>query len=196
MKIIGLTGGIGSGKTTVAKMFSTLGVPVYFADIEAKKIMHNSIEVKNKLIAEFGVDTYLNGVLNKEYLAKIIFNNKDRLSSVNNIVHPAVESDFKLWAAKQEGPFMIQENALIFENKKQNSFDGIITVIAPTQDRIQRVMDRDELTKEQILARMSTQLEDGFKAENSTFVIQNVDLKNTETQVREIFDRLLLYSKN
>jgi dephospho-CoA kinase len=196
MKIIGLTGGIGSGKTTVAKMFSTLGVPVYFADIEAKKIMHNSIEVKNKLIAEFGVDVYLNGVLNKEYLAKIIFNNKDRLSSVNNIVHPAVESDFKLWAAKQEVPFMIQENALIFENKKQNSFDGIITVIAPIQDRIQRVMDRDELTREQILARMSTQLEDGFKAENSTFVIRNLDLKNTEIQVREIFDKLLLYSKN
>ena len=196
MKIIGLTGGIGSGKTTVAKMFSTLGVPVYFADIEAKKIMHNSIEVKNKLIAEFGVDAYLNGVLNKEYLAKIIFNNKDRLSAINNIVHPAVESDFKLWADQQEAPFMIQENALIFENKKQNSFDSIITVMAPIQDRIQRVMDRDALTREQILTRISAQLKDEFKAENSTFVIQNLDLKNTEIQVREIFNKLLLYSKN
>ena len=196
MKIIGLTGGIGSGKTTVAKMFGTLGVPVYFADIEAKRLMHNSTEVRNKLIAEFGVDTFLNGVLNKEYIAEIIFNNKDRLSSMNNIVHPAVESDFKLWAAKHEAPFVIQENALIFENKKQNSFDSIITVTAPIQDRIQRVMDRDELTREHILARMSNQLEEGFKAKNSTFVIQNIDLKNTEIQVREIFDKLLLHSKN
>ena len=196
MKIIGLTGGIGSGKTTIAKMFNTLGVPVYFADIEAKKIMHRSTEVRNKLIDEFGGDTYLNGVLNREYIANIIFNDKDQLSTINNIVHPVVEKDFKLWISKQEAPFVMQENALIFENKKQNSFDAVITVIAPIDDRIQRVMTRDDLLREQVLFRMRNQLEDEFKIKKSKFVIHNVDLEKAEIQVKEIFESLLLSSKN
>lgn len=196
MKIIGLTGGIGSGKTTIAKMFNTLGVPVYFADIEAKKIMNNSTEVRNKLIDLFGEDAYLNGVLNREYIANIIFSNKDLLSSMNKIVHPVVEKEFKLWVSIQEAPFVIQENALIFENKKQNSFDGIITVIAPIEDRIQRVMTRNELSREQVLARMRNQLEDEFRIKGSKFVINNVDLLKTEIQVKEIFDNILLSSKN
>lgn len=196
MKVIGLTGGIGSGKTTIAKMFNTLGVPVYFADNEAKKIMTNSTEVRNKLIDEFGGDTYLNGVLNREYIANIIFNNEDQLSSMNNIVHPVVEKEFKLWVSIQEAPFVIQENALIFESKKQNNFDDIITVIAPIEDRIQRVMTRNELSREQVLARMRNQLEDEFKIKRSEFVVHNVDLMKTEIQVKEIFDKILLSSKN
>ena len=194
MKVIGLTGGIGSGKTTVAKMFIELGIPVYFADIEAKKIMVNSKNVRNKLIDAFGEDTYLNGELNKKYLAEIVFNNKEQLSAINNIVHPEVENNFKKWLEDQHAPFILQENALIFENNKQNDFDRIITVTAPIQYRIQRVKDRDKATDEQILARINNQLDVEFKIKNSNFVIHNLELEMTKSQVRAIFDQLMLLS--
>jgi len=194
MKVIGLTGGIGSGKTTVAKMFIELGVPVYFADIEAKKIMVNSKNVKNKLIDEFGEDTYLNGELNKKYLAEIVFNNKEQLSAINNIVHPEVENHFKKWLEDQHAPLVIQENALIFENNKQNDFDRIITVTAPLQVRIQRVKDRDKVTSDQILDRIKNQLDEEFKIKNSNFVIHNLELEMTKSQVSTIFDQLMLLS--
>jgi dephospho-CoA kinase len=194
MKVIGLTGGIGSGKTTVAKMFIELGVPVYFADTEAKKIMVNSKKVRNNLIAEFGEDTYLNGELNKEYLAEIVFNNKEQLSAINSIVHPEVESHFKIWIEDQDAPFVIQENALIFENNKQNDFEKIITVTAPLNDRIQRVKDRDKVSNTQILDRIKNQSDDEIKIKNSNFVIHNLELEMTKYQVRAIFDQLTLLS--
>ena len=194
MKVIGLTGGIGSGKTTVAKMFIELGVPVYFADVEAKKIMVNSKNVRNKLIDAFGEGTYLNGELNKKYLAEIVFNNKEQLTAINNIVHPEVENHFKNWLENQHAPFILQENALIFENNKQNDFDRIITVTAPIQDRMQRVKDRDKVTDEQILARIKNQMDVEFKIKNSNFVIHNLELEMTKSQVRTIFDQLMLLS--
>ena len=194
MKVIGLTGGIGSGKTTVAKMFIELGIPVYFADIEAKKIMVSSRKVRNNLIDEFGEETYLNGELNKKYLAEMVFNNKERLSAINNIVHPEVEIHFKTWIEDQHAAFVIQENALIFENNKQNDFDKIITVTAPFKDRIRRVKDRDKVTNMQILDRVKNQLDDEVKIKNSNFIIQNLELEMTKSQVRAIFDQLVLLS--
>lgn len=196
MIIIGLTGGIGSGKTTVAKMFSSLGVPVYFTDIEAKKIMNNSIIVKNKLIDVFGDAAYNNGELNRKYLADIVFKNKEQLSIINNIVHPEVEFHFKDWVKKQEAPFLIQESALIFENKRQDDFDKIITVTAPFENRIQRVMDRDNVIREQILDRINNQMDDAYKVNNSNYVIDNIDLRNTKSQVKAIFEELLLLPQN
>jgi len=196
MKVIGLTGGIGSGKTTVAKMFNELGVPIYFADIEAKRIMANSPKVKNKLIEKFGEITYLNGELNRKYLADLVFKNREHLSSINNIVHPEVEIHFKTWIKDQSTPFVIQENALIFENNKPNDFDKIITITAPLTDRMQRVRDRDKVTNEQILDRIKNQLDDDFKTKNSDFVIHNIEREMTKSQVKAIFDQLLLLSKN
>lgn len=194
MKVIGLTGGIGSGKTTVAKMFIELGIPVYFADIEAKKIMVSSKKVRNNLIAEFGEETYLNSELNKKYLAEIVFNNKERLSAINKIVHPEVDRHFKTWIEDQHAPFVIQENALIFENNKQNDFDKIITVTAPLKDRMQRVRHRDKVTDVQILDRIKNQLDDEIKIKKSNFVIHNLELKMTKSQVKAIFDQLVLLS--
>lgn len=194
MKVIGLTGGIGSGKTTVAKMFIELGIPVYFADIEAKKIMVSSKKVRNNLIAEFGEETYLNSELNKKYLAEIVFNNKERLSAINKIVHPEVDRHFKTWIEDQHAPFVIQENALIFENNKQNDFDKIITVTAPLKDRMQRVKHRDKVTDVQILDRIKNQLDDEIKIKKSNFVIHNLGLKMTKSQVKAIFDQLVLLS--
>jgi len=196
MIIIGLTGGIGSGKTTVAKMFIELGVPVYLTDIEAKIIMNTSDTVRNKLIDEFGEDSFRNGELNRKYLAKIIFNNKEKLSIINNIVHPEVENHFRTWVKNQHTPFVIQESALIFENNKQNDFDKIITLTAPLSIRKQRVMDRDNATEEQILARIKNQIDDEVKIKNSNFIIHNIDLMKTKSQVKTIFDELMLLSEN
>ena len=196
MIIIGLTGGIGSGKTTVAKMFNKLGVPVYFTDDEAKKIMNDSIIVKNKLMDVFGDESYTNGELNRKYLADIVFKNKEQLSIINNIVHPEVEVHFKDWVKKQQAPFLIQESALIFENKRQNDFDKIITVTAPLEIRIQRVMDRDNVSREQILDRINNQMDDAYKVNNSNYIIDNIDLKDTKSQVKAIFEELLLLSQN
>lgn len=191
MIVIGLTGGIGSGKTTIAKMFDELGIPVYFSDDEAKKIMNNSSEVRKLLIAEFGENTYLNGELNRKYLAKIIFNDKVKLLTINNIVHPEVKKHFKKWIKHQHALFVIQESALIFENEKQNDFDEIITVTAPLKDRLQRVKDRDNVTNKHILDRIKNQLDDDFKIKNSDYIIHNVDLLKTKSQVRAIYDRLM-----
>lgn len=191
MIVIGLTGGIGSGKTTIAKMFDELGIPVYFSDDEAKKIMNNSSEVRKLLIAEFGENTYLNGELNRKYLAKIVFNDKVKLLTINNIVHPEVKKHFKKWIKHQHALFVIQESALIFENEKQNDFDEIITVTAPLKDRLQRVKDRDNVTNKHILDRIKNQLDDDFKIKNSDYIIHNVDLLKTKSQVRAIYDRLM-----
>jgi dephospho-CoA kinase len=192
MIIIGLTGGIGSGKTTVAKLFIELGVPVYFTDVEAKILMNNSEAIRNELVDQFGKDTFRNGELNREYLAKIIFNNKEQLSIINGIVHPKVKNHFKIWVKNQDAPFVIQESALIFENNKQNDFDKIITITAPLRIRIQRVMNRDNVTEEQVLDRIKNQIDDEFKVKNSSFIIHNIDLVNTKSQVKTIFDQLLL----
>ena len=191
MIVIGLTGGIGSGKTTIAKMFDELGIPVYFSDDEAKKIMNNSSEVRKLLIAEFGENTYLNGELNRKYLAKIVFNDKVKLLTINDIVHPEVKKHFKKWIKHQHTLFVIQESALIFENKKQNDFDKIITVTAPLKDRLQRVKDRDNVTNKHILDRIKNQLDDEIKVKSSDYVIHNVDLMETKSQVRAIYDRLM-----
>lgn len=196
MKVIGLTGGIGSGKTTIAKMFNELGVPIYFADIEAKRIMANSRKVKNELIEKFGEMAYLNGELNRKYLADLVFKNREQLLSINSIVHPEVEIHFKAWIEDQNAPFVIQENALIFENNKQNDFDRIVTITAPLVDRMQRIRDRDKVTNEQILDRIKNQLDDEFKIKNSDFVIHNIELEMTKSQVKAIFDQLLLLSQN
>ena len=151
MKLIGLTGGIGSGKSTVAKMFENLGIPVYNADIEAKRIMENQPEVVHKLREAFGDGAYINGKLNRKHLADVVFKSKDRLKTINSIVHPAVGHDFIQWANKQEAPFVIQESALIFENDKADLFDRIINVTASLTDRIERVKERDGLNKNEVL---------------------------------------------
>ena len=191
MIIVGLTGGIGSGKSTVARMFEELGVPVYYSDDEAKNLMITSELIKKGVIDAFGQMSYESGKINRNYIAEIVFNDKEKLKELNAIVHPEVKRNFKEWLKHKESAYVIQENPLIFENKTEKDFDYIITVTAPEPIRIQRVVERDGLSKNQVLARIKNQQEDQLKINNSDFVITNDNLENTKIQVRRINDQLL-----
>ena len=188
---VGLTGGIGSGKTTVANYFIELGVPVYFADDEAKKLMNTSTYIKNMLTREFGEKTYENGELNRKYLASIVFHDTSKLNIINGIVHPAVAKHFTKWLKKQKTNYIIQENAILFENKTSSIFDYIITVTAPIDVKIERILKRDTSSKNDILSRMKNQWDDNRKIGLSDFVIHNIDLADTREQVGQIHKKLL-----
>jgi len=191
MKVIGLTGGIGSGKTTIAKMFESLGIPVYYADIEAKKLMNSSNELKVKLIDLFGDNAFDTNALNSSYIANIVFNDKKKLKELNALVHPEVEKHFKNWLKDQKAAYVIQENAIIFENNKQFDYDYIITVTAPEKIRIERIIERDNTTKEQVIQRMNNQLDDDFKVKNSKYVIYNTDIQESKLQAESIHKALI-----
>ena len=191
MKIIGLTGGIGSGKSTVAKMFNELGVPIYYSDDEAKRLMNTSDQIKKGLIDVFGQKSFENGKLNRAYIAALVFNDKEKLKNLNAIVHPEVKSNFKKWIMNQNAPYIIQENPLIFENNSQHDFDLVITVTAPEKNRIKRVMARDGLSENQVLDRVKNQLDDESKINGSDFVIINDTLNHTKIQVERINQEIL-----
>lgn len=186
MRIIGLTGGIGSGKTTVANMFSELGVPVYIADTEAKKLSNSSKVIRRELIELLGEEAYSDGVLNRKYVADKIFNDKVLLESVNKIIHPRVANHFKAWVGKQKGPYVIKEAAILFENGSYKNFEKIILVTAPKDLRIQRVMARDKSTSEEIEQRMENQWSDEKKEKLSDFIIQNIDIDSTRKLVQAL----------
>lgn len=191
MIVVGLTGGIGSGKTTVAKAFEALGIPVYIADVEAKKLMNRSKVIKRKLIALFGEKTYVENTLNRPYIANIIFNDKNYLEKMNAIVHPKVARHFERWLAKQEAPYVIKEVAILFENGGHTQCDFVITVTAPKMVRIERVVKRDNTSKEKIEAIMKNQWSDSKKAKLSDFVIVNKNLENTILQVKKVHQQIL-----
>ncbi len=191
MKVVGLTGGIGSGKSTVAGMFKALSIPVYNADMEAKNLMNTSDSLKKGILKLFGEKAYKKGSLNREYIAGIVFKDKEKLKALNELVHPLVRSHFLSWLDMQSAPYVIQENPLIFEKNDQNLFDYIITVTAKKEDKIQRVMDRDAVGESQVLERMDNQLDDSLKIAGSDFVIVNETLQNTRKQVNDIHQQLL-----
>ena len=191
MIIVGLTGGIGSGKTTVAQLFIELGIPVYIADTEAKRLMRTSKTIRRKLLVEFGEKAYIKNKLNRAFLANIVFNDKKKLTAINKIVHPSVANSFKRWINKHNSAYVIQENAILFENNSADKFDFIITVSAPIQDKIERVMKRDNVTKEEVLARMNNQISDKEKIKKSNFVIENRNLDQTKNEVTKIHKQIL-----
>ena len=189
--IVGLTGGIGSGKTTVANFFKELGVPIYIADDEAQKLMLESSLLKSELISLFGPKVYENGQLNKLLISESIFKDKTTLKAINNIVHPVVASHFNKWLGLQESPYVIKEAAIFFENGSYKSLDAIITVVAPEECKIRRIMQRDIKSKKQIKAIMNNQWSDKKKIKMSDFVIENTNLKQTKLLVKEIHEKLL-----
>jgi dephospho-CoA kinase len=191
MKIIGLTGGIGSGKTTVAKMFQELHVPVYIADLEAKRLMNNSKVIKRKLIELFSNNAYQNNVLNKPFIADRTFNNKDLLSKMNAIVHPKVRAHFKKWIEKQNTPYVIKEAAILFESGGYLNCDAVITVTASEKDRIQRVIARDKSSISKVKAIIDNQWSDVKKIKLSQYVIINNKLSKTKAQVTKIHQEIL-----
>ena len=184
--MIGLTGGIGSGKSVVAKVFATLGIPVFNADDEAKRIMQTSPEIKTKLIQQFGTDIYNEHGLNKEKLAAIVFNEPFQLQLLNAIVHPVTIQAAKDWAAKQNSPYVIKEAALIFESGAADGLLKVIGVTAPLSLRIHSVMQRDGITKDQVDARMRNQISDTIKMRLCDYVIENNNQKMVIPQVLEI----------
>lgn len=191
MKLVGLTGSIGSGKTTVAKFFNELGVPIYIADVEAKKLMNTSKIIRRKIMGLFGEQAYSNNALNKTYIADAIFNNKSLLSQMNAIVHPKVKQHFEKWLKKQDAPYIIYESAILYEHNKTNNFDFIILVTAPKEVRIKRVLERDKTTRKKVMVIIDNQLEDEEKVKKSHFVIDNTNLQETCTQVKTIHNQIL-----
>ncbi|PJJ07474.1 dephospho-CoA kinase [Flavobacterium sp. 1] len=172
-KIIGLTGGIGSGKTTVANEFAAHGIPVYITDLEAKKLMQTD-SVLSQIRAEFGDDVFENGLLNRGKLSEIVFNDSGSLTKLNNIVHPAVKQDFKQWLLEhKKDPYIIYESAILFESGSYKECDFIINVVAPLEIRIKRVIDRDKTTREKVLERIKNQWNNEEKSSKSDFIIEN-----------------------
>jgi len=184
--MIGLTGGIGSGKSVVAKIFATLGIPVFNADDEAKRIMQTSPEIKSKLIQQFGMDIYNESGLDKEKLASIVFDDPFQLQLLNAIVHPVTIQAAKDWAAKQTSPYVIKEAALIFESGAADGLLKVIGVTAPLSLRTHRVMQRDDITKEQVDARMRNQISDTIKMRLCDYVIENNNQQMVLPQVLDI----------
>jgi len=194
MMIVGLTGGIGSGKSTVADMFKALGVPVYDSDKEAKLLMESSPEVKTAIIDLLGEESYGDEGLNRSYIANKVFNDSELLDKLNGIVHPAVRKHFLQWAQHQESPYVVQETALIFENEAADKYDCTILVTAPAELRIQRVMDRDKVTKQDVIDRMQNQLDDDQKLDLADFSLENLELDKTKKKVKELHLKLLAMS--
>ena len=184
--MIGLTGGIGSGKSVVAKIFTTLGIPVFNADETAKMMMQSNPEVKAKLIEQFGSSIYNTSGLQKEKLAAIVFNDPFQLQLLNAIVHPVTIQAAKDWAAKQNSPYVIKEAALIFESGAADGLFKVIGVTAPLSLRIHRVMQRDGVSKEQVEARMQHQISDTIKMRLCDYVIQNNNQEMLIPQVLEL----------
>ncbi|WP_294347090.1 dephospho-CoA kinase [Sphingobacterium sp.] len=170
---IGITGGIGSGKTFICKLFKAMAVPVYNADEEAKKLMNTDIRIKERLIAEFGAETYPDGKLDRAFLAQRIFSDSAKLELVNGIIHPIVIQEAKEWAAQQKSRYTLKEAALLFESGSYKDLDYTILVTAPLSVRVQRVIKRDKVTEGQVMERINKQLADEEKLKLADFVIVN-----------------------
>lgn len=188
MKIAGVTGGIGSGKSTVVKMFEELGVPIYVADKRAKKLMRESKDLKIKIVDFLGIESYKDGELNRPFIAKEIFNDVEKLNRFNAMVHPAVHADFKKWKADLENnyKYCIYEAAILFESNRQEICDYTLLITAPKEVRIKRVMNRDNITESDVIERMNHQWSDERKKKLADFIIYNMDLDKTKQDVNKI----------
>ena len=193
--VVGLTGGIGSGKTSILQLFIDKGIPVFIADIEAKKLMQKDTKMIKKIITVFGKKAYIDNKLNRTFLAKQVFGNKEKLEQLNAIVHPAVHSHFLVFKEQQKSPFILYENAILFENGSNSLCDYIITITAPIETRIDRVTRRDGVSSKQVKDRMQHQWSDELKIEKSDFVIHNIDWKTSKKTVNKLYKKLLKISK-
>jgi dephospho-CoA kinase len=193
---IGITGGIGSGKSTVAKVFETLGIPVYYADDAGKHLMNADVELKQKIRSFFGVESYKNEILDRKYLADIVFKDPEKLALLNSIVHPATIADAEKWMRQhavscgQTTPYAIKEAAIIFESGAQEFLDYVIGVYAPALLRIQRTMHRDGILRDEVIARMNKQLDENIKMRLCDFIITNDEQQLLIPQVVALHKKL------
>ena len=190
-KIIGLTGGIGSGKSKVALRFLALGIPCYIADDRAKDLMNISAHLKEAVCKVFGSESYLDGVLNRPYIANVVFKDATALAQLNTLVHPIVAQDFIEWVAKQKAPYVIKEAAILFENGGSKLCDSVILITAPEAVRLKRVLARDNSTVEAIKDRMSKQWSDARKIPLADYHIENMEWDDTLLQINAIYQELI-----
>lgn len=191
MKIIGLTGGIGSGKSTFAKWFLEKNIPVYDSDKEAKKLIDENQEVQKKMIQLLGKETYENGEYNRKYVAEKVFKNPELLKKLNNIVHPAVFEHFQNWISKQSSKFVVKEAAILFESGSYKDCDTIITVVSSLPIRIERLKKRDKSSEQQIKERMKNQWTDEQRIQYSDIVVENnADLNYLKQEFKKVWESL------
>lgn len=186
---VGLTGGIGSGKSTVASIFNVLGIPVYSADDAAKRLMTENEELKNNIIRSFGDKSYINGELNRKYLSAQVFNDSKKIELLNSFVHPATIKDARQWMEKQNAPYVIKEAALIFESGFHQFLDYVIGVKSPLYLRVERTMKRDNVTSDQVKARMKMQIDEEEKMGLCDFIIVNDEEEMLIPQVLALHEK-------
>jgi dephospho-CoA kinase len=185
--IVGLTGGIGSGKTLVLKMFESLGAAVYVSDIEAKKLMSTSSKLKKAIKVLFGEEAYTEGLLNTVFIGQTVFEDKEKLNALNKLVHPEVASHFETFVkVHQTAPYIMYESAILFEQNKQALFDVVLLVTASEDIRIQRVIVRDQMNEADARKRIQNQWPDEKKIPLADYVIKNTDLEETQDKVLEL----------
>lgn len=194
MMRVGLTGGIGSGKSTVAGYFRDLGIPVYDSDTRARELMEGLPSLRGNIVALLGPGAYQDGRLNRPYIAERVFGDPKLLAALNALVHPEVRSDFVQWSQRQQAPYVLQEAAVLFENGGYKLLDHTILVTAPEPTRLRRVMKRDGVSREAVLARMKNQWDDRQKVPLADFVIENSRRETARSQARKIHRKLLKLS--
>ena len=187
---VGITGGIGSGKSTVCMMLAERGVARYDAYSRAKELMSTSESLRRALIENFGAESITAEGLNRAYLAERVFNDAAQLRLLNSIVHPAVIADFEAWAERQEGQYVVFESAILFEAGLQDRVDAVVAVMAPESLRVERVMARDGHTMEQVVARIKSQMSDDERSDRAKYSIVNVDIEELEEDVEQLHRRL------
>lgn len=191
MKVVGLTGGIGSGKTTVAKMFKELGVPVFIADKEAKNIMNTSKEVRKEIIKLLGNQAYNKELPDRKFIASKVFRNEELLQKLNKIIHPRVHERFFLWRDEQDSDYVLYEAAILFESGGERYCDYTVLVTAPKSERINRVVKRDNTDAQSVEERMKRQWSERKKMKRATFIIENRNLTDTAHRVRKLHRQFL-----
>lgn len=187
---IGITGGMGAGKSVISEMMRCLGIPVYDADIASKKILNSNTKVKTQLIELLGEEIFSNGQLNRPLMAQLIFNNNELLLKTNGIIHPAVFEDFIAWSETQNKEVVACETAILFESGMVSYFDSILMVSAPLEIRIERCIKRNNFTREQVLERIAKQMDESKKTELSDFVIDNDNRKALYPQLKNFLNNL------
>ena len=192
---IGLTGGIGSGKTIVAKLFELLNIPVYYADEASKRLYHSDKGLMADIKKHFGEDVYTNDQLNRQHLAEIVFNNPEKLELLNALVHPPTIKDAEQWMSRQTTPYVVKEAALLFESGSAASLDYVIGVRAPVDVRIKRTMDRDGFSREEVMKRMDRQINEDMKMRLCDFIINNDEQELIIPQVISLHTSFLAMSE-
>jgi len=188
---LGITGGIGSGKSSVCRVFGVLGIPVFYADAEAKSIMDNDAGIMSEINSLTGRDMYHEGILDRKRLASLIFNDQKLLHEVNSLVHPVVFRNFAIWADSQSAPYVIMEAAILFESGGYKLVDKIATIVAPVEERIGRVMKSNMLTRNQVLERIRNQMDDEERIKQSDYIIRNAENDMIIPAILEIHREIL-----